>query len=793
MYLTRAPGKAQPASTRLSFKIGLVFFLFGWTAFTCSYAQIDSLLNADVTLEDLLNLQVTSASRKSERVDDAPANITVISREMIDRRGYYSLYDLLRDQPGFDFSTDQPSGEYPAHFHFRGIGDLGQAKVILMVDGIVQNDISNGWIRNVGFDFSFNDVDRVEIVTGPGSALYGANAYAGVIHVITKQGDENFPPRSGQQTHVDARLMGGQYGTFAPELFLAHRTRSGLQVQLSGRFYGSKGDMGLNRPDPGNYFHNNFEPDSVLTTEHGVIANERNPDGSRKAIPDGFNTSINDLYLRGRIAKDGFALAFNFWDRNEGLGSEVPGYEYFANTEGIDYRAHHNGFSIIGVYDTELDDRVNSTSRVYFRNTSVRPGTGFVYTYQYQSVNNGVDSAVVDKKKAYSGDGYVVGLDQQMNFELADRNLLIAGVQLEHYIKQYWGISLGPEQDISSTNVGSTFPNELPSVQPVYFARNFAFYAQDEHRFDDRYHLTAGVRIDVGNQFGNSINPRLGFVRKGKGINFKLLYGQAYKIPTVFELFDEWRGNENLEPEKINTGEVEIGYTFKKSARIRANIFYNSLQDLILEAPNPDTSDVPLGPSGQKATYFQNSGSSSIAGFSVRGDLELFRHLLAYANYTFTADGNGEALTGVAQHKVNFGFNYLLKNKLNINVRANWVGKTLAPASNAYFYPKDANTIAAVGYDYVTETDPDGFLEGHFKFDMVLTGKNLFNKDWTIEPQIIVRNVLDTQYLFLGRQSGSGLRPVDAQQPLIQNPNGFIPAYHPAPGRQILASLRYRF
>ena len=401
----------------------------------------------ETDLAALMEMNVVTPARKGQVASEAPASLHLVTREMIRRRGYLTLENVLQDLPGFDLATGQPAGEFPTHFLYRGIDDVGQTKVLIMVDGIVRNDLSNGWFRNVGYDFSLADVDRIEVIGGPGSALYGANAYAGLVNVITRNPED---AAEGLSLEVNASL--GSHATQAPEAVVHFRGKNGLAAQLAGRWFTSDGDQG-DRPDPGSYFHGNFEPDSVLTTEHGNIANERNADGSRKAIPDGFGTDVNNTFLRGRLSKGGFEFGFNVWDRDEGLGSQVMGYEYFANTEGLDYKSHHGGYGTYAGFHTDLREGVTSYTRGYFRNDRVLPETGFYYTYQYQSVDNGTDPATEDKQKAYHGEGFVAGLEQQLNWELDTHNSLVAGFQLEQEIKEFWGVSLGEEQDAESSIV----------------------------------------------------------------------------------------------------------------------------------------------------------------------------------------------------------------------------------------------------------------------------------------------------------------------------------------------------
>ena len=751
---------------------------------TAQEDDLEELLNTG--LEILMDIQVVTPSRKGQTIVQAPANITVITAETIRRHGYQTLEEVLRDVPGFEFTTSQPAGEYPTHFIFRGIADVGQTKTLIMIDGVVQNDVSNGWARGLGYDFILSDVEMIEVISGPGSALYGANAYAGIINLITKA-PEDGPP--GLDLETGALI--GAHQTLTPEFSLRYKSADDLSFRLAGRYFHSDGDGGLGRPDPGLYFRGNAEPEQVLTTEYGDIANERTADGATKALPDGFRTHIDDLYLRGKIQKGRFAIDFTYWDKEEGLGSEVVGYEYFANSPGLNYGIHHRGYSVQAQHDAELKRDLSSKTRLYFRSNQILPKTGFFYTYKYQSVDNGIDPKVEDKLKGYHGEGYIAGIEQQFNADLSPDQSIVWGLQLEQEIKQYFGISLGPQQQASSTIIRSAYTSEEEVVQPIFFSKNAALFVQDQYRLGENYTFTGGLRFDMDDEYGQVLNPRLTLVRSPQvGFGFKMLYGRAFKAPTVFELFDEFRGNERLNPEKIATGEIEFNYRIGRAALLKASFYYSKLTDIILVAPNPDPSRVPIGPNSEYLDYYQNIGSTSIRGFTLSADYQLNRSLSYYGNYAFTAGKDSDPLDNTARHKVNLGLDYSWAQKADLSLRANWRGQVKAPISNRYFQAKTAATIAEVGYDYMTESSPDGYMDGELLMHLTLSLYPLSDR-LPLTPQFIVKNALNTQYAGIGRQSGSGVRPID--QPQIQNPSGFIPPYHPQPGREIFFVLRYDF
>jgi outer membrane receptor for ferrienterochelin and colicins len=296
---------------------------------------------------------------------------------------------------------------------------------------------------------------------------------------------------------------------------------------------------------------------------------------------------------------------------------------------------------------------------------------------------------------------------------------------------------------------------------------------------------------EVTPDYGSIIIPRLSLVGKiTDEFYMKLLLGEAYKAPTVFQLHDEWRGNAGLKPQKILTTEIESGYRLLDAINLRANIYYSILTDLITIAENPDTNLVPIGPNGEYATYYQNFGDNKIYGISLFADLIIIDDMHLSVNYSYTSQDGEEELTNIAPHKINLILNYRLLDHLNINLRANYLSKVKAPKTNLYFYPMDAEKV---GYEYVTEDNPDGYLDEVFLLNLTLTGKDINLESFTIEPQLICRNLLNTQYYLIGRQSGDGTRPVDELQPTINNPAGFIPAYHPQAGMEIFFRMNVKF
>ena len=772
---------SNKASNYILFKNSIILLLIFLSL--SNFAQ-DSIPIDQMDWKDLVNIKVTSAGKKEQFIKDAPANIIVVTSKQIENRGYLTLQEVFKDLPGFDFAVGLPSGEYPTHFLFRGTGDVGQTKFALYVDGILQNDISNGWFRHVGYNFSLANIERIELVSGPGSALYGSNAFAGFVNIITKE-RYNIKDKRFQAT---SNSFVGLNNTVHQDFNGWLKFKNETSLSFTGRYFQTNGDNGQGRFDPGNYFNNNHEPDSVRLLNGGSLGNTLF-NGRKKPLNDGFNTGINDYYFRTRINNKNLDLSASHWRKTEGLGSYVVGYEYFTNDDSKDFKANHLGHSFEMKYSFSPSLKTKSTTRSYFITQKVLPETGFSYTYKFQDVQSN-DSVVPNYKKSYESEGYLMGLEQQIDIKHGARHHLIFGVQLEQKIREFFNIRY--ITDSSKSTLSSI--NQSIDLRPVFFSVNGAVFAQEEYLISTNLLLTAGFRYDYDEFYGGIFNPRIALVsRKREGMNFKLLFGQGFKAPTIFELYDEWRGNSALLPEVIQTSELEFSYT-KTNLNLTLNMFANNLYNSILVQENLDTISNPIGKEGQKAELYQNNGESAIIGYSLRGAWAPFKEFYFSGNYHYLVNNNLKSVDNVAMHKLNFSMNYFLLSKLNINVRGNCVGKIKAPASNLYFYEKTAQSVSDVGYDYVVEDDADGYLDGHFLMHLTLTGKNLITlKTFQLEPFIKLNNIFNVRYAYIGRQSGSGVRPESSIQSTVFNPNGFIPAYHPQQGTMLMVGFRLKF
>jgi iron complex outermembrane receptor protein len=204
-----------------------------------------------VSLEDLMNIEITSASRKEQRATDVAAAVFVITSEDIRHSGMTTIPDLLRLVPGVDVAQVN-SNKWAVSI--RGFNALYANKLLVLVDGrSIYSPIFSGVIWDTE-DMMLDDVDRIEVIRGPGAAIWGANAVNGVINIVTKAAADT----QGGLVRVDGGRAGGQGAARYGGTFAAGSYR--LYSQWSGRSESVIAD-GAPAGDPSRYVTTGFRAD----------------------------------------------------------------------------------------------------------------------------------------------------------------------------------------------------------------------------------------------------------------------------------------------------------------------------------------------------------------------------------------------------------------------------------------------------------------------------------------------------------------------------------------------------
>src|SRR6266704_2397293 len=218
----------------------------------------------ELSIEQLGSIEVPvveAASKYKQKTTEAPSSVTIIASDEIKKQGYRTLADLLRNVPGFYVSYDRL-------YSFLGVrgfnlGDYNN-RVLLLVNGHrINNSLSDGAFIGTEFILDVDLIDRVEIIRGAGSSLYGANAFFAVINVITRKGRD----MAGHGAEVSGEAA--SYDSYKGRVTYGTSFKNGLELLLSGTIYESLGHGTLYFPD----FDQRIHPEFSRARDNGVAHN----------------------------------------------------------------------------------------------------------------------------------------------------------------------------------------------------------------------------------------------------------------------------------------------------------------------------------------------------------------------------------------------------------------------------------------------------------------------------------------------------------------------------------------
>lgn len=523
----------------------IILTLLPFLASTCASAQEkpSSQSLTDMSLEELMSLRVESvygASGFKQKVTEAPASVTIITSVDIQKYGYRTLADILRNVPGFYVNYDR---NY-SYLGVRGFGLPGQYNnsIALLIDGHRLNDnIYDGALIGTEFPLDIDLIDRVEVIRGPNSSLYVASAFLGVINVITKRGSDL--PQMAVAGEV------ASYRTYKGRVSYSNKFKNGLELLLSTSFYDSHGQ------DP--LFFKEF--DDPATNRGNAV----NADGDE----------LHQLF--GNASWGGFTLRGAFGSRDKTIPTASFGSVFnVTGTHTVDARGY---FELM--YERQLAHGWNLSSRSsydQFNNDG---------TYEYDYSASGGPSRVLNKNFAHGkwlGEGVTVSKQAFGN--------------------QRWSAGAEFREDFQQDQGNYDLEPFVPYFSDSRVSNVASLYAQDEIRLPKDLLLNVGVRYDRYSIFGGTTNPHAALIyNPWENTTFKFLYGQSFRAPNLFELYYNAPGNEanpSLRPETVKTMELVWEQYFSKYFRITVSGFYCPIRGLIDQQVDPGNGNAVFANAG---------------------------------------------------------------------------------------------------------------------------------------------------------------------------------------------------
>lgn len=502
--------------------------------------------------EDLLSLydedeiiEIATGTKKSIRF--APSVATVIDKEEIKASGARFLREALEQVTSLHIGQGILLADY--EISIRGIDSSNNPHVLVLIDGVQVKSLFSA-ARPASFRLPTSSIERIEVIRGPGSAVYGADAYAGVINVVTKDGE------SSTGTSVGSRL-----GTF--------------NTQDAWVSYGKNHDDGT--------FYIGYD----YTRSDG--------DHNRIVARDGFGNSglyrdeyeIHNLTVKGAYKH----LDYNFLLHNLINGGNAVGGAYTLDPQGrinADWWQGNLSYTFEASEDSSLEISTSYGEGDFFiENVLIPPNMSVDYPAGMIG-NPGIDQKtlnvdIVGLNSGIANHVFRIGLGYRL--EDADSS------EVKNFDSTAAPVPFGPgflPGPFSGTppqlrNV-SNDPNNIfldDVSRELYYVS-----VQDEWRFSDDWELTLGVRFDEYNDVGSTINPRAALVwAKDYNATLKVLAGRAFRPPSFTELFAQnnptQNGNADLDPETIDTYEIDFEYMFSADSSLHTTLFYYEAENLI--------------------------------------------------------------------------------------------------------------------------------------------------------------------------------------------------------------------
>ena len=482
-----------------------------------------------LSIEELLTVDIINASRLGQKPSEAPSSITTLTARDIRTFGWRTLAEALNAMRGLYVSNDR---NY-SYLGVRGMSNHGayNSRVLLMIDGQRMNEnIFDGGYVAQEFLLDIDLIERIEFIPGSGSSIYGANAFYGLINVVTKQGGA-----------INGAQVAGEVGSFD-----SYKTRAsygktldnGLDMLLSASHFDTQGVENL-------YF-SEFD---TSTDNHGIAHDMDDEHADR---------------LFARFQYQDLTLMGGFVDRFK----RVPTAAFSAVFNDPDF--HTTDRQFFGNVKYKKDLNADSTLSM----------KGFYQGYDYDANQ----PYLVDNQRTINVDaarGRWWGGELQLTTTAWDRHRLLMGLEYQYDQRQeQWNFDLSPyTRYLNSNRQGDRV--ELFAQDDIQLFDELIFSAGLRL---DQHHMLDGLQL----------NPRFGLIWNPlASTTYKLLYSSSFRAPNVFERdyhqSTSFVSNPYNREERIKSYEAIAEWRADDGLKLTSNLFYNDMRQLLEQQYEPVT------------------------------------------------------------------------------------------------------------------------------------------------------------------------------------------------------------
>ncbi|WP_174198739.1 TonB-dependent receptor plug domain-containing protein [Marinifaba aquimaris] len=603
-----------------------LFFCIAFAVCPTAFAELNDDDLFSMELEQLIEIEIATGTKTT--LKEAPSIVSVVTAYQIEKMGANNLYQVLETINGVHVYLSNLN-RMRTSISIRGIHTAFNPHVLILVDGFNTTYTFNGspWsLFNLGVEL----IDRIEIIKGPGSAVYGADAYSGVINIITKT-----------QSDAEQNDTGIQAGSFGYKTaWLNQFGQLGeIDYALSAQWESTDGDNSRV-----------IEQDAMHTFGLDSLSN----------APRALDTRRKMLDMHLNLSYQNWSMKTWYLDREAGTG---PGIGQALSDSDID---EEESFSLQTQYI--LTDSTHWQSTVEL---------SYLFHDQYSYFKIYPDGFPVPIAFDVNGtptaftvftDGLIGAPATESHRYHAHWNNLFTGFE-HHQIRVEAGYTKDDLKTFEAKNFGTGVltgdedfvDGRLTQVRntPFIFSQDqdrelYYLSVQDEWKINDKVQATIGMRYDDYSDFGSTFNPRVALVWANTDkLTTKFIYGQAYRAPSMADLHlannPVSLGNLNLEPEEITTYEVALDYQASSRLTLSANIYSYDAEKMIDFVPQLDGSSIA-----------QNIGSISGQGLETQAKWQVNRDLQISASLALqeAEDDNGHDIADAPQTMFDISVNW---------------------------------------------------------------------------------------------------------------------------------------
>jgi len=606
-------------------------------------------------LEEYINSLISVSTQKSLPSRYSPNIVTLVTEEEIQNMGARDLIDVLQLVPGFHFAQDTKGNV--------GLGIRGnwaaEGKVLIMIDGMEINEHYTAHTY-FGNHFPVDMIKRIEIIRGPGSAVHGGFAEFGVINIVTKKAKDF----SGFEVGINQGWMGEGVNRGKFNMYVANKWK---KVDLS--YWLTAGNA--QRSNRQHYAFYDSIIDSLVSQQNLGVGAYRS--------------------LAGQSDIDNFMSEFDF---NWGNFSATSILDYYATTDvtTLDSKGNrpvkYGFFSAYNqmLYKFRITPKLTITPRININvQTPVEENTPYA-------------DALLDHPEY--ADTLAIAVTRI-------RTRLDISYDVSHRVNLLGGIDYFEDQAFNADTISQFY-----SGKPPDHYSSTAFYGEAIFRLPV-FHLFAGARFETNASYESAFSPRVGITKKFNKFHMKFLVTDAYRLPTLGNIYYSFDGTydvetdstgkseiknvgRGLEPEKTLVIEAEAGYQFSDKTYLTLNLFDMTIRDPIVYSFYQDENIRDIYGENSGLYVYRNYDKSGTRGIELDFRFQDKWGFLN-ANYSFYTVGNkpkvdaysvstfnripsqrqlvnDEFLLAFPQHKLNLNWLYKITPDFTVNVNGTFIG-----------------------------------------------------------------------------------------------------------------------